>query len=106
MTEASDAIRVLLVDDHAIVRKGVRALLQTEPGITVVGEAGDGEAAVSEALRLRPDVILMDLVMPGVDGIEAIKRIAEEERGTRILVVTSFATDEKVFPAIKAGASG
>ena len=106
MTGDREHIRVLLVDDHAIVRKGVRALLLTEPGIEVVGEAGDGEAAVATAERVRPDVILMDLVMPGLDGIEAIRRIVAGQPDARIVVVTSFATAEKVFPAIRAGALG
>ena len=99
-------IRVLLTDDHAIVRKGVRALLATERDIQVVGEACDGEQAVAQAESLCPDVILMDLVMPKLDGIEAIRRIMSKVPSTRILVLTSFAADEKVFPAIKAGALG
>jgi DNA-binding NarL/FixJ family response regulator len=99
-------IRVLVVDDHAIVRKGVRALLATERDIQVIGEACDGEAAVAQARTLRPDVILMDLVMPKLDGIEATRRITAEQPGARILVLTSFAADDKVFPAIKAGALG
>lgn len=103
---APEAIRVLLVDDHAIVRKGVRALLLTELDIDVVGEAQDGAAAVTLAERLRPDVILMDLMMPNVDGIDAIRRIMQRQPDARIVVVTSFATDEKLFPAIKAGALG
>jgi two-component system, NarL family, response regulator LiaR len=102
----SDSIRVLLVDDHAIVRKGVRALLHTEEGIEVVGEAENGHRAVSLAEALRPDVILMDLVMPGIDGVEAIRRIIGRQSEARIVVVTSFATDEKVFPAIRSGALG
>jgi Response regulator containing a CheY-like receiver domain and an HTH DNA-binding domain len=99
-------IRVLLTDDHAIVRKGVRALLATERDIQVVGEACDGQEAVAQAEALCPDVILMDLMMPKLDGIEAISRIMSKLPGTRILVLTSFAADEKVFPAIKAGALG
>jgi NarL family two-component system response regulator LiaR len=99
-------VRVLLTDDHAIVRKGVRALLATERDILVVGEACDGEEAVAQAEALRPDVILMDLVMPKLDGIEAISQIMAKLPRTRILVLTSFAADEKVFPAIKAGALG
>jgi two-component system, NarL family, response regulator LiaR len=100
------SIRVLLTDDHAIVRKGVRVLLATERDIQVVGEACDGEEAVAQAEALRPDVILMDLVMPKLDGIEAISQIMSKLPSTRILVLTSFAADEKVFPAIKAGALG
>jgi NarL family two-component system response regulator LiaR len=103
-------IRVLIADDHAILRKGIRALLSTEPDIEVVGEAGDGLETVSEAARLQPDVILMDLVMPRMDGIEATRRITAEQPGApgtpRVLVLTSFAADDKVFPAIKAGALG
>lgn len=99
-------ICVLLADDHAIVRKGVRALLATERDIQVVGEASDGAEAVAQAEALRPDVILMDLVMPGLDGIEATRQIAARLPATRVLVLTSFAADEKVFPAIKAGALG
>jgi NarL family two-component system response regulator LiaR len=99
-------IRVLVVDDQAIVRRGVRALLDTEPDIEVVGEAGDGAEAVRLVERLHPDVALMDLVMPGMDGLEAIRLLAEQDLGTRIIVLTSFASDENVFPAIKAGALG
>ena len=99
-------IRVLLTDDHAIVRKGVGALLATEPDIEVVGEAGSGAEAVAQAEVLHPDVILMDLVMPELDGIEATRQITAKFSGTRILILTSFAADEKVFPAIKAGALG
>jgi len=99
-------IRVLIADDHAILRKGIRALLSTEPDMEVVGEAADGLETVAQAQALRPDVILMDLVMPKMDGIEATRRIATELPGVRILVLTSFAADDKVFPAIKAGALG
>src|SRR5512143_3223994 len=99
-------IRVLVVDDHAIVRKGIRALLSREQEIEVVGEAADGEEAIEQARSLCPDVILMDLVMPRLDGIEAIKRIVAQQPKSRILVLTSFAADDKVFPAIKVGALG
>ncbi len=99
-------IRVLIADDHAIVRKGIRALLSTESEIEVVGEAEDGAQAAALAGKLRPDVILMDLVMPGMDGIEATRQITAEPTAPRILVLTSFAADDKVFPAIKAGALG
>jgi NarL family two-component system response regulator LiaR len=102
----TSAIRVVVADDHDIVRKGIRALLATEPDIEVVGEAENGREAVTEAERLQPDVILMDLVMPEVDGIEAIRRITARQPEARILVLTSFAADDKVFPAIKAGALG
>jgi NarL family two-component system response regulator LiaR len=99
-------IRVLLTDDHTIVRKGVRALLATERGIQVVGEASDGIEAIARAEILCPDVILMDLVMPKLDGIEATRQITARQPRTRILVLTSFAADEKIFPAIQAGALG
>ena len=99
-------IRVLIADDHAILRKGIRALLSTEPDIEVVGETDNGLETVAQAQALRPDVILMDLVMPEMDGIEATRRITAEQPGVRILVLTSFAADDKVFPAIKAGALG
>ncbi len=99
-------INVLICDDQAIVRKGIRALLATEPNIEVVGEAENGQEAISRVEALRPDVTLMDLVMPEMDGIEAIRRITARQPEARILVLTSFATDDKVFPAIKAGALG
>jgi NarL family two-component system response regulator LiaR len=99
-------IRVLLTDDHAIVRKGVRALLATERDIEVVGEAGNGAEAVAQAGTLCPDVILMDLMMPQLDGIEATRQITAKFPSIRVIVLTSFAADEKVFPAIKAGALG
>lgn len=99
-------IRVLITDDHAIVRKGISALLATEPDIEVVGEACDGADAVAKAQALRPDIVLMDLVMPRMDGIEATRQITGQLKHTRVLVLTSFAADDKVFPAIKAGALG
>lgn len=99
-------IRVLIADDHAILRKGIRALLSTEPDIEVVGETADGLETVARAAELRPDVILMDLVMSNMDGIEATRRITARQPDVRILVLTSFAADDKVFPAIKAGALG
>jgi NarL family two-component system response regulator LiaR len=104
MTEQQ--IKVLITDDQAIVRTGIRALLATESNINVVGEAENGAEAVSQAESLLPDVILMDLVMPEMDGIEAIRHIKAHQPAARILVLTSFATDDKVFPAIKAGALG
>src|SRR5689334_16799993 len=99
-------IRVLLVDDHAVVRKGMRALLDREPGIEVAGEADNGDQAVRAADRLRPDVILMDLEMPGTGGIEATRQITVQHPETRIVVLTSHAAEEDVFPALKAGALG
>jgi len=103
---APERIRVLVADDHAIVRKGICALLATEEGIEVVGEAADGQRAIEAVARLRPDVVLMDLVMPGVDGLAATRRISAEWPETRILVLTSFAGVDKIMPAIKAGALG
>ena len=102
----TETIRILLVDDHAIVRDGIRSLLATEPNIEVVGEADNGRDAVSKAQQLQPDVILMDLMMPEVDGIEATRLIIADRPDAHILVLTSFAADDKVFPAIKAGAMG
>lgn len=102
----SSKIRVLIADDHAILRKGIRALLGTEPDMEVVGETADGLETVVQAQALQPDVILMDLMMPKMDGIEATRQITAEQPGVRVLVLTSFAADEKVFPAIKAGALG
>lgn len=99
-------IRVLLVDDHAIVRKGVRALLAEHADIEVVGEASNGEQAVVQVDLLEPDVIVMDLAMQVMDGIQAIRLITARHAGARILVLTSFSGEDKVFPAIKAGALG
>src|SRR4030042_169695 len=99
-------IRVLIVDDHTIVRKGIRALLAEIAGIEVVGEADNGQEAIAQADILHPDVILMDLAMPKMDGIEATRQIKASQPESRILVMTSFAADDKVFPAIKAGALG
>jgi DNA-binding NarL/FixJ family response regulator len=100
------AIRLLVVDDHPVVRQGLRTFLETRDDFEVVGEAGDGDGAVAEAARLRPDVILMDLVMPGVDGLEAIGRIRSARADARILVLTSFASADQVLPALRAGAAG
>ncbi len=99
-------IRLLIADDHNIVRKGIKVLLATEKDMEVVGEAENGVEAVEKAASLSPDVILMDLVMPQMDGIEATRKITAAEPGAKILVLTSFAADDKVFPAVKAGALG
>jgi NarL family two-component system response regulator LiaR len=99
-------IRILVADDHAIVRKGIRAMLEIVPDIDMVGEVDNGQEAVAAAERLRPDVIVMDLVMPGMDGVEAIQRIKAVQPEARILVLSSFAGEDKLFPAIKAGALG
>ncbi len=102
----SRAIRVLIADDHTVVRKALTALLDLESDIEVVGEAADGRAAVEATARLSPDVVLMDLAMPGGDGIDAIRRITARDETARILVLTSFAGIDRVLPAIKAGARG
>jgi len=102
----SGPIRVFVADDHAIVRKGIAAVLEIVPDIEVVGEAVNGRDAVYRVEQLRPDVILMDLVMPEMDGIEAIRRIKDRQPEARILVLTTFAGEDKIFPAIKAGALG
>jgi two-component system, NarL family, response regulator LiaR len=99
-------IRLLIADDHTIVRKGLKVLLATEPDMLVVGEADNGAQAVTMAAELKPDVILMDLVMPQMDGIEATRTITAAAGGPKVLVLTSFAADDKVFPAVKAGALG
>lgn len=103
---ADAPIRIFIADDHTIVRSGIRALMETVDDIAVVGEAADGRQAVAGVLRHRPDVALMDLEMPVMDGIEAIGQIVAQRPDTRILVLTSFATDDRVFPAMKAGALG
>src|SRR5690625_2043325 len=98
-------IRVLFVDDHEMVRIGVTTYLKTQKDITVVGEASNGEEAIELALELRPDVILMDIVMDKMDGIEATKQIIEQWPEAKILMVTSFVDDDKVYPALEAGAT-
>lgn len=103
---AEQRIRVLIADDHHVVRGGLRALLETEEDIVVVGEASDGVEAVLKMRSLNPDVLLLDLVMPRKNGIEAIQDIKHENPEARILVLTSFSDDDKVFAAIKAGALG
>jgi len=101
-------IRVLLVDDQALVRAGLRALLDSEPGIEVVAEAGDGAQAVSAVAEHRPDVVLMDIRMPGMDGLEATKAISADARydAVRIVILTTFDLDEYVFEGLRSGASG
>ena len=102
----SQAIRVLIADDHAIVRRGLRTLIDSQPDMEVVDEATNGVEAVLKARTTVPDVILMDMVMPRQEGAAAIREIKEENPNARILVLTSFAEDDKIFPAIKSGALG
>ncbi len=99
-------IRILICDDHAVVRRGLRSLVGVKPEMELVGEAVDGEEAVTMAKKLKPDVIIMDLVMPRKDGVTAIAEIKKKNHDARILVLTSFSDDKNVFSAIKAGASG
>ena len=102
----SEIIRVMVVDDHPVVRRGMKSLLEEEDDIELVGEAVNGKDAIEKVEILKPDVILMDLVMPEMSGIEAIEKITASHPDARILVMTSFAADDKVFPSIKAGALG
>jgi len=102
----NEVIRVYIAEDHQIVRRGIRQLLSTEADLEVIGEASNGKEAVADMDKLKPDIVLMDLVMPVMDGIEAIRQIKAGHPSIQILVLTSFATDDKVFPAIKAGALG
>jgi len=97
---------VLVADDHAVVREGLRAFLELQEGIEVVGEAADGREAVETAVRLRPDVIVMDLVMPRLDGVAAMRELRESLPGARVIVLTSFLDADKLLPALRAGAAG
>jgi NarL family two-component system response regulator LiaR len=99
-------IRILIADDHAVVREGLRAFLELQDELTVVGEAGDGEEALVEAERLRPDVILMDLVMPRLDGVGAMRELRRRMPEVRVIVLTSFLDDDRLLPAVQAGAAG
>ncbi|WP_350351560.1 response regulator transcription factor [Microbacterium sp. A8/3-1] len=102
----TETIRVLLVDDQELIRVGFRMVLEAEPGITVVGEAADGHAAIAQVAALAPDLVLMDIRMPGLDGIAATEAIVRQHPQTRVLVLTTFDLDEYAFGAIRAGASG
>jgi two-component system, NarL family, response regulator LiaR len=99
-------IRVLIADDHAVVRQGLRTFLDLQDDIEVVGEAADGEEALAAAERLTPDVVLVDLVMPKVDGIDVIRRLGERAPEARAVVLTSFIDDDRLFPVLRAGAAG
>jgi NarL family two-component system response regulator LiaR len=100
----TESISVLLVDDHAVVRQGVKAFLATQPDLSVVGEASSGEEAVTLTTQLIPDVILMDLIMPDVDGVETTRRVKQASPRSQVVVLTSYHEDEHIFPALKAGA--
>ena len=102
----AEPIRVLVVDDHAVVREGLRAFLELQDGIEVAGEAADGEEAIGVAERLDPDVVLMDLVMPKLDGLAAMRGLRERVPHARVIVLTSFLDDDKLLPALRAGAAG
>jgi NarL family two-component system response regulator LiaR len=102
----AEAVRLLLVDDHAVVREGLRAFLRLVPGIEVVGEAADGVDAVRVAAEVRPDVVLLDLRMPGGDGVAALRALREAVPEARVLVLTSFTDDAQIFAAMEAGAAG
>ena len=106
MKTSTDPIRLLIVDDHPIVRDGLRGAFTGTPEFEVVGEAGNGTEAVARTIELRPDVVLMDLRMPGMDGVEAIRRLRDRASDARVLVLTTFDTDSDVLPAIEAGATG
>ena len=99
-------ISVLIVDDHAVVREGLRALLELQDDVEVVGEAGDGSESIELARRLAPDVILMDLVMPKLDGVEAMRQLRASLPESRVIVLTSFADEDRLLPAVQAGAAG
>ncbi|WP_326691345.1 response regulator transcription factor [Streptomyces sp. NBC_01795] len=102
----ADPIRVLLVDDHQVVRRGLRTFLEVQDDIEVVGEASDGDEGVARAEELRPDVVLMDVKMPGTDGIDALRLLRERDNKARVLIVTSFTEQRTVVPALRAGAAG
>ncbi|MFI2373036.1 response regulator [Streptomyces sp. NPDC018833] len=103
---ADRKIRVLLVDDHQVVRRGLRTFLEVQDDIEVVGEAGDGAEGVARAEELKPHVVLMDVKMPGMDGIEALRKLRELANPAKVLIVTSFTEQRTVVPALRAGASG
>ncbi|MFJ6796011.1 response regulator [Streptomyces sp. NPDC091268] len=106
MADTPQPIRVLLVDDHQVVRRGLRTFLEVQEDIEVVGEAADGEEGIARTEDLRPDVVLMDIKMPGTDGVEALRRLRALDNPARVLIVTSFTEQRTVVPALRAGAAG
>jgi two-component system, NarL family, response regulator LiaR len=100
----TDKISIVITDDHALVRQGIRAFLELQPDLTVIGEADSGEAAVRKAAELIPDIMLMDLVMPGIGGVEATRQVKQASPHTQVIVLTSYHEDEYIFPALRAGA--
>jgi DNA-binding NarL/FixJ family response regulator len=106
MTSTDDVIRLLIVDDHPVLRDGLRGIFEATDGLEVVGEAADGSTALSMALALDPDVVLMDLRMPGVGGVDAIRSLRERSVRARVLVLTTYDSDSDVLPAVQAGATG
>ncbi len=106
MSSDGENIELFIVDDHRVVRSGIKALVETEPSLEVIGEASDGREAVAKVSQRSPDVILMDLVMPEMDGVEATKKIIQDNPEGKILILTSFSEEERIIQAIKAGATG
>jgi NarL family two-component system response regulator LiaR len=106
MNNNGETVKLVIVDDHRVVRSGVKALIETEPGLEVIGEAGDGREAVTKVKAQQPDVVLMDLVMPEMDGVEATRELTKLSPAPEILILTSFSEEERIIQAIKAGASG
>lgn len=102
----SDSIKIFLVDDHPVVRDGLVAILSTQPDFEVIGDAGDGQTAVAQIAAQNPDVILLDLEMPGMDGVETLTLLRQQDPNTKVIVFTAFDTDERIVTAVQAGAQG